>query len=124
MNNCLSTFCGKARSGFRLFALLAFLGLAAPIAANAAMVRGRLDRVDVYRRHYPAQGIAVTLYNQTIGRSSPSYTDMYGMYYLYNVPAGSYYLEVWVSRNPNDPPRAYQIQVREPYTDIPAIVVP
>jgi hypothetical protein len=40
------------------------------------------------------------------------------MYYL-QLPAGPYYLEVWLSNTPT----TYPIQVNEPYTDIPPIAV-
>jgi hypothetical protein len=46
------------------------------------------------------------------------------MYYLYNVPPGGYYLEIWTSRDASVPPTVYPVQVGEPYTDIPVIVVP
>jgi hypothetical protein len=97
---------------------LLFLAATFPAPARAAVLRGRLERVDQYGRHFPAAGISVTVYRQDMGRSSPSVTDATGMYYL-NVPAGGYWLEIWVS----NPPRAYQILVVEPVTDIPPIVV-
>jgi hypothetical protein len=87
-------------------------------AANAATVRGRL----LHQNGYPAAGVAVTVYNQTMGRSSPAFAGADGMYYLYNIPPGNYYLEVWIY--PNSPPVVYQIQVAEPYTDIPPTSVP
>ena len=87
--------------------------------ANAATVRGRLIHGS---NGYPAAGVAVTVYNQGVGRSSPAYTGTDGMYYLYNVPPGYYYLEVWIY--PGGAPIVYQIQVAEPYTDIPPTGVP
>jgi hypothetical protein len=86
--------------------------------ASASLLRGRL----VYPNGAPAGGFAVTVYSQAMGRSAPVYTDATGMYYL-NVPAGPYYLEVWVSRDPRVQPRVYPIQIGEPYTDFPPIVV-
>jgi len=90
--------------------------------ATAANVRGRLDRVAPNGARYPATGVAVTVYNQTMGRSAPSYAGGDGLYYINNVPAGSYYLEVWA--NPGGQPMVFPIQVFEPYVDIPPIVVP
>lgn len=87
-------------------------------AANAATIRGRL----IHSNGYPAGGIAVTVYNANTGRSSPAYTGGDGMYYIYNVPAGPYYLEVWVY--PGSPPVVYQVQIGEPYTDLPQVMVP
>jgi hypothetical protein len=89
-----------------------------PAPAKAALLRGRLERVDQYGNHYPAPGITVTVYNANLGRSAPVVTDGAGMYYL-NIPAGGYVLEIWVS----NPPRVYQITVFEPNTDIPPIIV-
>jgi hypothetical protein len=89
--------------------------------ASAATVRGRLVHAG---NGHPAAGIAVTVYNQKLGRSSPAHTGPDGMYYLYNVLAGSYYLEVWVDPRPGAKPVVYPIQIGEPYTDIPQIVVP
>lgn len=87
--------------------------------ALAAALRGRL----VHGNGYPAAGIVVTVYNQGIGRSAPTRTGPDGMYYL-QIPAGSYYLEVWINPTPGAQPVVYPIQVGEPYTDIPPIVVP
>jgi hypothetical protein len=104
-------------------ALLLFGALLSPTSAEAAIVRGRLIRVASNGAQFPAVGIAVTLYAPNIGRSSPSYTDGIGMYYL-TARAGNYTLEVWVSRDPRVSPAVYQILIQEPNTDIPQIVVP
>lgn len=92
--------------------------------ASAATVRGRLDRVSPNGAPYAATGVAVTIYDQSMGRTTPAYAGTDGFYYLYNIPAGSHYLEVWTSRDPSVPPTVYPISVGEPYTDIPPIVVP
>ena|SRR5215467_8532756 len=102
----------------RVFAVLLFAAVFSAVS-QAAMVRGRLVHG---ANGYPTAGIAVTVYNPRLGRSSPSYTDGYGMYYIYNVPPGSYYLELWVY--PSGNPIVYPIQVGDPYTDIPQIAVP
>jgi hypothetical protein len=86
--------------------------------ASASTVRGRLLHIN----GYPAAGVAVTVSNQQAGRSSPAYAGPDGMYYLYNVPPGYYYLEIWLRP---DAPTMYQIQViNQPYTDIAPISVP
>jgi len=108
----------------RRAAFLAFALLLLAAAASAATVRGRLDRVLPNGAKIPATGVAVTIYNQAIGRSSPTYADRDGMYSLFNLRAGSYYLEVWTSPDPRVRPTVYPITVVEPYTDIPPIVVP
>jgi hypothetical protein len=89
-------------------------------SAASSIVRGRLFRV-VNGGSYPALGIAVTVVNSQMGRSNSAYTGPDGMYYLYNIPPGTYTLEVWVA----NPPMTFQIQVNpEGYTDIAPIQVP
>ena len=75
---------------------------------EAATVRGRL----VHANGYPAAGVAVTVFNQQLGRSSPAYAGPDGMFYLYNIPQGYYYLEVWIQ--PGGAPLVYQVQIVEP----------
>ena len=89
--------------------------------ATAATVRGRLDRV--YRNGVRKHAAGVTVLSRARGRTSPSHTDSDGMYYIYNVSPGAYYLEVWVNSSPGSPPMVFPIQVVEPYTNVPAIVV-
>jgi hypothetical protein len=90
--------------------------------ALGATVRGRLDRVYPNGARYPATGVAVTLFNQSLGRTTPAYAGPDGLYYFYNIRPGSYYLEVWTSQN--GPPAVYPINVVEPYTDIGPVIVP
>lgn len=104
----------------KLFLVL-FVLLFATVCAQSATVRGRLDRQDRSGRRYAAIYVPVTLYNKQKGRSGFAYSDVGGMYYLYNVPPDDYYLEVWVSK---DHPVSYPIRVTEPSTDIPAILLP
>jgi hypothetical protein len=86
--------------------------------AYAGTVRGKLER-----RGYAAEHVGVTLYNQREGRSSYAYTGSDGMYYLYNVPPGTYYLEIWIQ--PDREPLRYEVQVySQPLTDIAPIVIP
>jgi hypothetical protein len=99
----------------------AWLGLLFVVGAglaNAATVRGRL----VHKNGSPAAGVTVTISNQKAGRSAPARTGADGMYYLFNLHAGAYYLEIWVQ--PSGPPQVYQIQVVEPNTDAPQVPVP
>jgi hypothetical protein len=102
------------RTSICCFAVILLI-TALPAPARAALIRGRL----VLPNNAPAAGITVTVWRQDIGRSAPSVTDAGGMYYLNQIPPGVYWLEIWVS----NPPRAYQITVAEPYTDIPPIIV-
>jgi hypothetical protein len=91
-----------------------------PGAASAAQIRGRVQHV--YPNGLgPVVGVAVTVYNQQIGRSAAVNTDAAGMYYL-AVPEGQYYLEVWV--NPGGSPVVFgPFNVVEPATDIPPVTV-
>ena len=105
-----------------LFLVCAFV----PTTVSAATVRGRLDHVDGYGRHYPAQYVAVTLRSPQGGRrSAPAYSNTQGIYYFNSVGHGTWVLEVWSSRNPKQPPRTYTIVVNsEPYSDVAPIIVP
>jgi hypothetical protein len=99
--------------------LLVFIG---PASAQGATVRGRLERRDGQGRLYPATYVSVTLNSAKTGRSSQAYTGADGMYYLYNVPAGDYQLEVWAT--PGKPPLTFNIRVLDrPYTDILPILI-
>jgi hypothetical protein len=112
-----------ARVTLNVFVLL-LVYAAALGSASASTVRGRLERIDGYGRHYPAPYIAVTLKNPRTGRSSPVYTDPEGMYYIRNVPHQPYVLEVWSSRDPHQPPLLFNVFVNnEPYQDIAPIIV-
>lgn len=105
------------------FVLLSLLVFATTAYAYAGTVRGRLDRRDAQGRDYPAASVGVTLTNDRGVRSSPAYTGSDGMYYLYNVPPGTYLLEIWV--HPNRDPIRYTVQVsNQSLTDIPVIVIP
>jgi hypothetical protein len=105
----------------RTFLLIAILACgfacASRIEAQTSTVRGQLLR----NGQFPAAGIQVTLNHPTFGRSSAWTTGGDGMYYLYNVPYGDYYLEVWIS----NPPIVYQVRVIGfPYCDLPRVAVP
>lgn len=107
----------------RTCATIAIVGLLLQSAVGASsIVRGRLFRVTPQGQSYPAGGIAVSVNHPQYGRSSYSYAGGDGMYYLYNIPAGAFVLEVWVS---SGQAMTFQIQVYEqPYTDIAPIRVP
>jgi hypothetical protein len=71
---------------------------------------------------YPAGGLAVSVTNPQHGRSSLVYSGADGMFYLYNIPAGAFTLEVWTAKNQA---LRFPIQVYEKaYTDINPIKVP
>jgi hypothetical protein len=101
--------------------LFIVLGVVAA-AGYAQTVRGQLVRSGPYG-NYPVAYIPVTVFSQRMGRSSPSYTDPNGMYYLSKVPPGDYTLEIWIS--PRRPPYTYDIHVNpRPFTDIRPILLP
>jgi hypothetical protein len=108
----------KRKTQFLNIAMTVLVLVLAAGVAHAATVRGRL----IHQNGYPAAGIAVTVINAGGVRCAPAYSQPDGMYYLFNIPPGPYYLEIWIYRG--GAPVVYQIQVFEPYTDIPQIVVP
>jgi hypothetical protein len=83
----------------------------------AATVRGK-----VLRANKAASGVEVTVLNAQKVRTSPVYSGANGMYYIPNVKAGSYTLEVWAT--PKKPPLTFPIQVKEPESDINPVEVP
>lgn len=99
-------------------ASLVMLVLVLSETGGAAALRGQL----IFPNGAAAGGVTVTVYNETIGRSLPTRTGADGMYYL-QIPAGAYHLEVWINPTPGAAPLVYQIQVAEPYTDIPRIII-
>src|SRR5438552_16756727 len=104
---------------FRLAAISLLLALV-PGTANAASVRGRVQRVS-RGGPIPLTGVAVTLYNQAYGRTSAFLTDRGGMYY-FAIPPGVYYLEVWPV--PGERPVVFgPFVILEPGFDIPPINV-
>lgn len=114
------------RRAFNPLAKLLLVSLIVFVASAhvyAGTVRGRLERRDGYGRNYMAGGVGVTLYSQQQGRSAPAYTGNDGMYYLYNVPPGKYYLEVWAYQNRE--PLRYEIYVdNRSLFDINPILIP
>jgi hypothetical protein len=100
---------------FNVFAGGMAFGLAAT-AARAASASGKL----VHRNHTPAVGITVTLSNNR-GRSAPARSDTNGSYAFFNIPAGQYFLEVWV--NPTTP-ETVRVTIKEPSTPLPQVTVP
>jgi hypothetical protein len=100
----------------RIFLTCAAVAIAS-VAAHAASVRGQLVR----ENGQLAAGVTVTISDDKNYRSAPAVAGSDGMYYLYNIPAGQYYLEVWV--NPKTP-KKYQVTVKEPNTDMPRVTLP
>jgi len=112
----------SARPLFRLM----FVALCATAAAahQTTTVRGRIDRVGADGHPHPAPYLTVTLRTPDTGhRTDPSYTGRDGMYYIYGVAPGTYYLEVRVL--PLGALYTYRIEARsQPYTDVAPLVVP
>lgn len=95
-----------------------------PSPATEAVVRGQILKT-APAGNAPAAGIAVTVFNpQSKTRSVAVTSAANGIYYLYNVPYGAYYLEVWPSQAPGAAPLRYQISVTQPITNIAPIVLP
>ena len=87
-----------------------------PALAHAAAVRGKVERM----AGYPAAYIRVTL-NFAGRRTSAVYTGSDGFYYVPKVQAGRCVLEIW---NTKDKPTSFQIEVREPSTQVPTVRLP
>jgi len=86
-------------------------------SASAATVRGLL----LHQNDARAAGFAVRVTNSNLGPSGFAYSGNDGFYYLKQIPAGDYVLEVFIS---NENVLRYPIRVREPLTDFPLIKVP
>lgn len=99
-------------------------GAFAVSAEALSMVRGQLFRRDAYGRGYAAPGIAVRLWHPQYGASSFSNSDREGMYYLYNVPAGDFTLEVWLTGQPEHVLRRPLRVDGRAVVDVPPIQVP
>jgi hypothetical protein len=104
----------------RTFAGLAFLLAAGGSSLHAASVQGQLSCAD---GKSAAAGIAVTVNSPGGGRSAPSFTGGDGMYY-FNLKAGTYTLEIWLSKSASAPTQTHSITVTEPSTDVQRIVLP
>lgn len=93
------------------------------IQNGRSTVRGMLFREDQRRNRYPAPGIPVRLNHPHYGPSGFVYSGNDGMYYLQNIGAGVYTLEVMIGK---DQFLRFQINVYgdRPYTDIEPIRVP
>jgi hypothetical protein len=87
-----------------------------PALAQAATVRGKVERM----AGYPAAYVRVTL-NLAGRRTSAVYTGSDGFYYVPKVQAGRCVLEIW---NAKDKPTSFQIEVREPSTQVPTVKLP
>ena len=101
-------------NGFRtLSVLLLYIVLPTTTAgSDAGTVRGLVVTADSAKLF---AGAAVTLENKTLGRSATVYTGADGMYYLRNVPPGTYTLEVRTSTAL----KKYRVVIQpKPYVDI------
>lgn len=83
----------------RAWLLLVVLALSTVARADVvtSTVRGYLFRVAPNGQSYAAANIPVRLTHPQYGPSSFAYSGFDGMFYLYNVPPGSFVLEVWIS---------------------------
>lgn len=89
-----------------------------PFAAHAATVRGQV----VYSgNNAPAVYVAVRLTAPGKGASEFAYTGNDGRYYLRNVPAGSYRLEVWRG---DRLVLSVPVTVQEPFAELSATQLP
>jgi hypothetical protein len=98
----------------RALAVLAFF---APVVANGATVQGQL----VNASGKPSAYVAVRLTSNGKGPSEFAYSGGDGRFYLKNVPAGDYQLEVWQG---SKVVTSLPVRVQEPTTTLPPILLP
>jgi hypothetical protein len=99
------------------FTMFLLLTLFANAWAFGSTVRGKLQR----QGGRPAVNVKVTIRNSNAERLPAVYTDTGGLYYFYNVPAGKYEIEIWISGQP----MVFTIGVsNDQYTDIAPITIP
>ena len=100
--------------------------LATPDVVAASLVRGQVYRVNPYGQPYVVAGVAVRLVhmqNQYLPSDFVN-TDRDGMFYLYNVPAGDWVVEVWYTGRPEHIVKR-GVRVDRPLVDVlPPIQVP
>ncbi len=78
--------------------ILGMLALAPSSAAGqGSTVFGSLYRQTPQGAFLGVPNVPVTTLCPQVGRSSASFTDFYGRYWIYNVPVGQCNLEIWVS---------------------------
>lgn len=65
--------------------------------STPALAQGIVWGTVVNGMNIPIPGLTVSLVHPTVGRSYPSFTDPFGRFVFYNVPAvpGPYYLEIY-----------------------------
>jgi hypothetical protein len=94
------------------------------VTVSAATVRGKIGCAVEQGKVGRPNTKYVTVFNARIGRSKQAPVGPAGMFYLYNIPANRYVLEVWSRSNPGLPPQTFQLNVLEPYTTVPEVTVP
>jgi len=97
---------------------LAFLVFLLLSPAHAATVRGQLV---FSSSNAPAPYVAVRLNSQSKGPSEFAYSGNDGKYYLRNVPAGAYQLEVWRG---GKVVLTLAVTVQEPLVEVPPARLP
>ena len=97
--------------------VLAVLAFFAAVVANGATVQGQL----VYASGRPSAYVAVRLNSTGRGPSQFAYSGGDGRFYLKNVPASDYTLEVWRGRKVVT---SLPVRVQEPTTILPPIRLP
>lgn len=88
------------------------------MVANAATVEGQVVFASTGR---PSAYVAVRLYSGSRGPSEFAYSGSNGKFYLKNVPAGDYELQIWRGGRKV---ASLKISVQEPRTRIGAVRIP
>jgi hypothetical protein len=109
----------KTRAVIFITFVIAIFCLAPLSHGQTTTVRGQVVRRDGIT---PLPNISVDLLTGAGARSVPSISGANGMYYLYNIPAGDYQIEVWAGGSPIVYP--VRIVLGTPLQDLPRVVVP
>jgi hypothetical protein len=113
----------KLQKSLFIAGIIFFTVFTLPLSADTKMVRGSLIRVGPHGP-YPAVNVRLTLFSPSMKqRSAPAYSDHDGRYSFYNIPPGSFLLEIW-GHDKNPITQQPVTVLNQSYTDIPQIRVP
>jgi len=106
--------------GFFSFVALTALWIGG-LFAHAATVQGIAVCAN---QNTPAYNAAISVFRADIGQSNLAAVGENGVFYLYNIPAGIYVMQVWSRSNPSLAPLLFTVSVFEPLTSLPVLRLP
>jgi len=92
--------------------------LLSPLVGNASNVEGQVVFASTGR---PSPYVAIRLYSASRGPSEFAYSGINGKFYMKNVPAGDYQLEVWRG---GKVVVSTTVSIHEPSTSLPPTRIP